>query len=351
MPDAQPARLRAFPSSIDVIAPCHDEEKTLPLSIPAIVGTLRGVIAANHACCRLRVMLVDDGSRDRTWSVICSQTRMYSEVVGLKLARNYGHQSALIAGLGQSDAEAAISIDADLQDDLGAMGPMIDHYRAGAEIVFGVRDDRSSDSLFKRATASAFYRGMAALGVPLVHNHADYRLMSRKAVSALRRYEEANLFLRGLVSTMGFATATVSYARKPRLAGRTSYTVWKMLGLGLTGLVAFSTAPLRLIAIVGFVSSLVSLGIAAWVLASAIFLRAYIVPGWASILLPISLFASLQMLTAGIVGEYVGRIYLEVKRRPRFLVDCVTAEAGALDEPSEAPLGADRRRQFDGVVR
>jgi glycosyltransferase involved in cell wall biosynthesis len=270
--------------------------------------------------------------------------------LGLKLARNCGHQSALLAGLNQSDAEATISIDCDLQDDVDAMGPMIDRYREGAEIVFGVRDDRSSDGLFKRATATAFYRGMAALGVELVHNHADYRLMSRKAVSAHRRYEEANLFLRGLVSTMGFATATVAYRRTPRVAGRTSYTVWKMLSLALTGLVAFSTAPLRLIALAGFVSSLVSLGVAVWVIASAIFLRAYIVPGWASILLPISLFASLQMLTAGIVGEYVGRIYLEVKRRPRYLVDCVTAEFGRRDDPSDAWSPADPLRQFDDAV-
>jgi polyisoprenyl-phosphate glycosyltransferase len=319
--DAQTSRLRVFPASIDVVVPSYNEEKTLPISTPSIIEFLHKVVAANNTNCQLRVILVDDGSRDMTWEVICAETRRHPEVTGLKLARNYGHQSALLAGLTQSDADVAISIDADLQDDLGAMAQMIERYREGAEIVFGVRENRSSDTLFKRATAAAFYRLMAALGVQLVHNHADYRLMSRKALLALREHDEANLFLRGLVSTMGFATQIVPYARTPRIAGETSYTVSKMMSLALTGLLAFSTAPLRLIAVVGLVSSLVSLGVALWVTSLAIFRSAYIVPGWASILLPTSLFASLQLLTAGIIGEYVGRIYLEVKRRPRFFVD------------------------------
>jgi glycosyltransferase involved in cell wall biosynthesis len=242
-------------------------------------------------------------------------------VVGLKLAKNYGHQNALLAGIGQSDAEVLITIDADLQDDLTAVAPMIERYREGADIVFGVREQRSTDALFKRSTAEAFYKIMNVLGVGLVHNHADYRLMSRKAVQALRQYEEANLFLRGLVSTMGFTTAVVRYTRAPRLGGETSYTLRRMIGLAVTGLLAFSTAPLRLIAVIGLISSIISLGVAVWVVGSLVFLREYVVPGWASILLPMSLFTSLQMLSAGIIGEYVGRIYLEVKRRPRYHVD------------------------------
>lgn len=321
LPDAQKSRLREFPSSIDVVVPAFNEEKTLPISTPSIIEVLHDLVSSNRAECRLRVILVDDGSPDTTWEVICAETRKHPEVTGLKLARNYGHQSALLAGLNHSDADVAVSIDADLQDDLGAMARMIERYREGAEIVFGVREERSSDSFFKRATAAAFYKMMGALGVSLVHNHADYRLMSRKALLALREYEEANLFLRGLVSTMGFATQSVPYARTPRIAGKTSYTLTRMLSLALTGLLAFSTAPLRLIAVAGLISSLVSLGISVWVIALAIFRSAYIVPGWASILLPTSLFASLQLLTAGIIGEYVGRIYLEVKRRPRFFVD------------------------------
>ena len=334
--DTQSPRVREFPSSIDVVVPAHNEEKTLAISTPAIVDFLRKVIAANRASCRLRVILVDDGSRDMTWEVICAETRTHPEVTGLKLARNYGHQSALLAGLSQSNADVAISIDADLQDDVSAMAHMIERYREGAEIVFGVRERRSSDTYFKRTTAAAFYRMMAVLGTELVHNHADYRLMSRKALQALREYDEANIFLRGLVSSMGFATEIVSYARTPRVAGKTSYTLWKMISLALTGLLAFSTTPLRLIAVVGLVSSLASLSLALWVIASAIFRSAYIVPGWASILLPISLFASLQMLTAEIIGEYVGRIYLEVKRRPRFFVDRIVAGSEqAMEAPEE----------------
>ena len=334
-PDAQTSCLREFPASIDVVVPAHNEEKTLPISTPSIIEFLHKVVTANNPECLLRIILVDDGSRDKTWEVICAETRRHSEVTGLKLARNYGHQSALLAGLSQSDADVVISIDADLQDDLGAMAQMIERYREGAEIVFGVREDRSSDTFFKRATATAFYRLMTALGVQLVHNHADYRLMSRKALEALKEYEEANLFLRGLVSTMGFATQIVPYARTPRIAGETSYTLCKMMSLALAGLFAFSTAPLRLIAVVGIVSSLVSFTVAAWVIASASFRSAYIVPGWASILLPISLFASLQLLMAAIIGEYVGRIYLEVKRRPRFFVDrIVTGPEQARDAPA-----------------
>jgi len=353
-PDALGSRLREFPSSIDVVVPAHNEEKTLPISTPSIVEFLRKAIAANRASCRLRVILVDDGSRDVTWEVICAETRRHPEVTGLKLARNYGHQSALLAGLSQSDADVAISIDADLQDDVGAMAQMIERYREGAEIVFGVRETRSSDTFFKRTTAAAFYRLMAVLGVELVHNHADYRLMSRKALQALMEYNEANLFLRGLVSSMGFATEIVSYARTPRVAGKTSYTPWKMMSLALTGLLAFSTAPLRLIVVAGLVSSLASLGVALWVIASAIFRSAYIVPGWASILLPISLFASLQMLTAGIIGEYIGRIYLEVKRRPRFYVDRIVAgsdEARETPEEQWAQLRAQLNRMSHVVER
>jgi glycosyltransferase involved in cell wall biosynthesis len=323
---------RKFPASIDIVIPCYNETATLPITAPAIIEFLQMVIASEGASCRLRLILVDDGSRDETWETICGLTREFPEVTGLKLARNYGHQNALLAGLAHSDADVTISIDADLQDDLAAMGKMIDRYRDGAEIVFGVRAERTTDSLFKRATAIGFYRFMKAIKIDLVHNHADYRLMSRKAIQALMMHDEANLFLRGLISTMGFSTTTVTYARTPRIAGETSYTLRKMIGLALTGLLAFSSIPLRLIAITGFFASLVSLGVAFWVIASTIFDRSYIVPGWASILLPISLFASLQMLSAGIIGEYVGRIYLEVKRRPRFLVDHVES-AGQRDQP------------------
>lgn len=331
--DPATVHLKEFPASIDVVVPCCNEEEALPISVSAIVNFLRSVIADNGAAdrSRLRVVLVDDGSRDRTWEVICNEIERHPEVMGVKLARNYGHQIALLAGLGHSDAEVVISIDADLQDDLTAMAEMIARYREGADIVFGARAERSTDTPFKRATAVAYYRIMNAIGISLVHNHADYRLMSQKALRALMEYEETHLFLRGVVSSMGFATATVTYARAPRVAGETSYTLRKMLSLALTGLFSFSSMPLRLIAICGFISSIVSFGVAIWVVFSAIFRPQYVVPGWASVLLPISLFASLQLLSAGIIGEYIGRIYLEVKRRPRYLVDEIAYGAATND--------------------
>lgn len=335
LPEASATSRRNFPASIDIVIPSYNEAATLPITAPAIIEFLQMVIASEGASCRLRLILVDDGSRDETWATICGLTREFPEVTGLKLARNYGHQNALLAGLAHANAEVTISIDADLQDDLAAMGSMIERYCEGAEIVFGVREERTADRLFKRATAVGFYRFMKAIKIDLVHNHADYRLMSRKAIEALMRHDEANLFLRGLISTMGFSTAVVTYDRAPRIAGETSYTLRKMIGLALTGLLAFSTIPLRLIAITGLIASLISLCVAFWVIASTIFNRAYIVPGWASILLPISLFASLQMLSAGIIGEYVGRIYLEVKRRPRFLVDRVESGAETSNEAAQ----------------
>lgn len=322
------SRRRSFPTSIDIVVPAHNESSTLPISAPAIITFLRDFCTAAGAPCRVRLILVDDGSRDTTWETIAALTQTHHEVTGVKLARNFGHQAALLAGLVQSVGDVVISIDADLQDDLTAMAQMIERYRDGAEIVFGVREQRQTDTFFKRATAKGFYRFMTAVGIELVHDHADYRLMSRKAIEALLQYNETNLFLRGLVSTMGFPTAVATYTRAPRVAGETSYTLRKMLSLALTGLFAFSSFPLRVIAILGLVASAISLGVAFWVIASVIFDHAYIVPGWASLLMPLSLFASLQLLSAGIIGEYVGRIYLEVKRRPRFLVDRI--ETGAV---------------------
>ncbi|WP_294534563.1 glycosyltransferase [uncultured Rhodoblastus sp.] len=325
MPDVlEQSPVRAFPGSIDIVVPCHNEAEALPLSTPTVIDLMRSLIARNGANdCRLRLVLVDDGSRDRTWEVIKDQARQFPEVTGIKLARNFGHQNALLGGLSRANAEVVISLDADLQDDPKAMEAMIEKYRHGAEIVFGVREERATDTVFKRSTAVGFYRIMNALGINLVHNHADYRLMSRKALRVLLEYNEVNLFLRGVVASMGFKTAIVEYARSSRVAGSTSYNIAKMLGLALTGLLSFSSLPLRMIAVAGFFASLLSLFIALWVLFSALFERQYIVPGWASLLLPISLFGSLQLLSAGIIGEYIGRIYLEVKRRPRFILDDV----------------------------
>ena len=327
--------LRAFPRSIDIVIPCYDEAVALPKSTPTIIDFMRSVIAKNGAGeCNLRILLVDDGSRDHTWEVICDLARRYPEVTGLKLARNYGHQNALLAGLSHAAAVVVISLDADLQDDPKAMEAMIAQYRSGAEIVFGVREQRATDTVFKRATAIGFYRVMNLIGIRLIHNHADYRLMSQKALQALLRYDETNLFLRGVIPTLGFRTGIVKYTRRARVAGETAYSVRKMMSLAVTGLLSFSSLPLHLIAIAGVFTSLTSLAIAFWVLFSALLDSKYIAPGWASVLLPMTLFGSVQLLSVGIIGEYIGRIYLEVKRRPRFIVDVVVE--GCPFEQSEA---------------
>lgn len=284
-----------------------------------MIEYMRSLLELSGNASRVRVVLVDDGSSDATWNVIQQLSIDYPEVVGVKLARNYGHQNALLAGLTQSAADVTISLDADLQDDLSAIEEMLQAYGNGADIVFGVRDDRSSDTFFKRQTALGYYRLMAAMGVDIVHNHADYRLMSHRAIQALLSYKEANLFLRGIVSSMGYNTAVVKYSRASRIAGETSYTLKKMLGLALTGIISFSSLPLRCIAILGVLSSLLALFMGVWVLGVVVVGAG--IPGWASVALPISLFSSLQLLSLAIVGEYVGAIYREVKGRPRYFLD------------------------------
>ena len=276
-----------------------------------------------------RVYFVDDGSTDTTWALIEAMHQTDARLSGIKLSRNRGHQNALMAGLAAAHQEAVISLDADLQDDPAVIGAMVDAWRGGAEIVLGVRTDRSSDSWFKRSTAQGFYRFMHDMGVDVVADHADYRLMGRRALAALADYPEVNLFLRALVPQLGFSVATVPYVRAERFAGESKYPLKKMIAFAFEGITSFSTRPLRLITLLGFLVSSVSFVLALWALVTAIFMRST-VPGWASTVVPIYFICGVQLLCVGIIGEYVGKIYLETKRRPRFIVDRnLDAEPGA----------------------
>lgn len=264
--------------------------------------------------------LIDDGSTDDTWQLIHELHLADARVHGMRLTRNFGHQGAALAGMLECDADAVVTIDADLQDDDACIATMLAEYQRGHDIVLGVRDDRSSDGFAKRATAQGYYRLLRLLGVGVVFNHADYRLLSRRALVELRQYPEVNLFLRGIVPLLGLPTATVRYARRPRTAGETKYPPRKMLGLAWEGITSFSIAPLRLVSALGFVIALGSLAVTIWALLVKLTFGTAI-PGWTSTVVPLYFLGGVQILCLGVIGEYIGKIYLESKRRPRYAVE------------------------------
>lgn len=298
--------------------PCFNEEEALPALFDRLTRLEQELVEAKLISGRLRVLLVDDGSRDRTWEIIRTGDSRLA-VQGLKLSRNQGHQTALVAGLEASTADVTISMDADLQDDPSAVLGMIKAYREGAEIVFGVRSKRATDRLLKRSTAKCFYRLMHWLGAETIEDHADFRLMSRKAVDALSRFKERNLFLRGLVQQLGFETAIVTYERNARVSGESKYNIPRMLGLALEGATSFSVRPLRLIAAFGMVIAVLSFAIILYSLLA--WTRGAVLPGWTSIVLPIYLLGGVHLFALGVIGEYIGKIYTEAKGRPRYFID------------------------------
>ena len=315
---------------LSVVIPCYNEEAALADSVREVRQALDSLEARRKIARGSQIWLIDDGSRDGTWPLIESLSAADPQVVGMKLSRNRGHQHALLAGLLSADGDAVISMDADLQDDLGVLEEMVDAWRAGSEIVYGVRRSRTEDTLFKRWTARRYYGLLRVLGVDIVPDHAEFRLMGRKALEALAEYPEANLFLRGLIPQLGFRSAQVLYDRRLRLAGETKYPLRRMVGLGIDGITSFSAVPLRLIAATGAVLFVLSTVVALWVLAVRIFTdRA--VPGWASITLPIYALGGVQLLSLGVVGEYVAKIYLEVKRRPRYIVERTTRDPAVVE--------------------
>lgn len=307
-------------SDISIVIPCYNEEAVLLETTRQLNQLLEQLIIEGKITANSRVYYVDDGSRDSTWKLIESLAESHEFVRGIKLSRNRGHQNALLAGLLTAEGEVIISVDADLQDDLFAIKKMIDSYTAGYEIVYGVRDSRKTDTFFKRFTATVYYRLLDAMGVEIVYNHADFRLMSRRVIEALREFGEVNLFLRAIIPQLGFSFAIVYYDRADRYAGESKYPLKKMLAFAWQGITSFSDLPLRLITGAGLIVSLISFLIAAWAIAIRVFTDDAI-PGWASTVLPIYFLGGIQLLCLGIMGEYLAKIYSETKRRPRYLIE------------------------------
>jgi len=321
--------------AVSFVVPCHNEELVVEATTQALLELLAQQSDIGRCGVGSLVLLVDDGSSDGTWALVEQLAQQYpGQVAGLRLSRNVGHQHALLAGLTTAPGDVIISIDADLQDDLSVIPQMLDYYQQGNDIVYGVRGLRPTDTRLKRMTAAGFYRLMRRLGVDVIDNHADYRLMSRRAVEILRQYDEVNLFLRGIVRLIGLRSAQVRYDRRERTAGTTKYPLSRMIGLAIDGITSFSAVPLRVISVLGLLTSLLALAISVWVLVVAL-TNPSAVPGWASTVLPITFIGGVQILSIGVLGEYIGKIYMETKRRPRFIVDRIVGLPG--DESERAP--------------
>jgi glycosyltransferase involved in cell wall biosynthesis len=308
--------------------PCYNEEAALPDTHRQLTGLLAGLIESGEISAASRIYYVDDGSQDGTWALISSLAQTDPQVAGLRLSRNFGHQAALLAGLFTAEGDALVSIDADLQDDIRAIPEMLRNYSAGHDIVYGVRRERRTDTMFKRQSALLYYRLLAKLGVRIVHNHADFRLMSRRAIEALKGFDEVNLFLRGMVPLIGFRSSQVQYDRKERLAGESKYNLPKMLRLAFEGITSFSAVPLRFVSLIGILVFIASVAMAGWVFWIRLFTTRAI-PGWASSVIPIYFLGGIQLLCLGVIGEYVAKNYIESKRRPRFLIAEITDSASA----------------------
>lgn len=309
-----------------IVIPCYNEEAVLPVTHTLFLGKLDSLIQNKKISENSRVLFVDDGSKDNTWAVISDLRAKNPRVEGLKLSRNQGHQNALLAGLmtAKDYADITISIDCDGQDDVDAMDKMLEEYEDGAEIVYGVRAARDTDTVFKRTTAKWYYKILNLLGAEVVYNHADYRLMSRRALEALSQFHEVNLFLRGLIPLVGFKSSSVYYDRKERMAGESHYPLSKMLSLGFNGITSLSVRPLKLITSLGFLMSLVSLIAVAVTVIIKLF--GYTVQGWTSLLCVIFLLGGIQIFCLGVIGEYIGKMYAETKARPRYIIEKNTLE-------------------------
>ena len=303
-----------------IVVPCYNEEAVLPETARRLREKLEQLMGRGAISPASRVLFVNDGSKDRTWPLICQLHAQSHLMCGIDLTRNRGHQNALLAGLmtAKDRADAVISMDADLQDDINAVDAVVDKFREGVDIVYGVRSSRKRDSFFKRTTAEGFYRLMNLMGAETVFNHADYRLMSRRALEGLSQFREVNLFLRGIVPMIGYRTDTVEYERGERFAGQSKYPLGKMLSFAVEGITSLSVKPLRMITGLGFLIFLVSLGMIFYNLVR--WMGGNTVTGWASLSCSLWLLGGLILLSLGVIGEYVGKLYLESKARPRFLI-------------------------------
>ena len=304
-----------------IVVPCYNEEAVLPETQKELGDKLNSMIETGAISEESRIVFVDDGSKDRTWELIEKYHSENSKIGGVKLAHNRGHQFAVLAGLMtvKDLCDMAITMDADLQDDIDVVDKFVEKYKEGCEVVYGVRNSRATDTFFKKTTAEGFYKIMQAMGVDIVFNHADYRLMSKTVLDALSEYKEVNLFLRGIVPLIGYKSDIVEYARKERFAGESKYPLKKMLAFAIDGITSFSIKPIRMITTLGVGALGVSALMILWFIIGAV--RGNTVSGWATIVVSIWLFGGLILLGLGVVGEYIGKIYMEAKGRPRFRVE------------------------------
>ena len=306
--------------SLYIVVPCYNEEEVLPITAPLFRKKLLQLIADGKISDESRVLFVNDGSKDRTWELIRAMAEKEEHILGVCLSRNRGHQNAVLAGLMEAKdrCDITISIDCDGQDDFEAMDRMVDAYLEGNEVVYGVRNSRETDTFFKRTTAQGFYKFLSAMGAEIVYNHADYRLVSSRVLQHFAEFGEVNLFLRGMIPLVGFPSTTVEYARHERMAGQSKYPLRKMLALAMNGITSLSVKPLHLITSFGAFVAIVSFIGCVWALVSA--LAGKTVAGWASMTCIICFVSGVQLISLGIIGEYIGKIYMEAKHRPRYII-------------------------------
>jgi polyisoprenyl-phosphate glycosyltransferase len=309
-----------------IIIPCYNEEEVLPVTAPMFLEKINSLVSKGKISDESRIMFVNDGSRDKTWDIIDGLSKQDKHYIGISQSRNRGHQNAVLAGLMEAKdvCDITISIDCDGQDDINAMDEMVDAYLDGCDIVYGVRSSRETDTFFKRFTAQSFYKFLAMMGADVVYNHADYRLMSARVLKEFANFKEVNLFLRGMVPLVGFKSTTVTYSRAERLAGESHYPLKKMLALAIDGITSLSVKPLQLIMTFGIIVAFVSFVGCIWALVTALCGKA--VSGWASMTCIICFVSGVQLICLGIIGEYIGKIYLETKHRPRYIISKRTWE-------------------------
>lgn len=318
-----------------IVIPCYNEQEVLPITAPMFLQKLTDLTAAGKISPESRVLFVNDGSKDRTWEIICDLAARDPHYAGICQSRNRGHQNAVLAGLmeAKSRCDITISIDCDGQDDINAMDAMVDAYRDGCDVVYGVRSKRETDTFFKRFTAESFYKILNAMGAEVVFNHADYRLMSARVLEEFARFREVNLFLRGMVPLVGFKSTCVTYERHERIAGESHYPLSKMLALAFDGITSLSIKPIRFITGFGVFVALVSfIGVLWAVIEAALGLT---VSGWASMTSIICFVSGVQLICLGVIGEYIGKIYLESKHRPRYIISDTTPNFGEIKEDAQ----------------
>lgn len=326
------------PPTLTVVVPCYNEEDVLPETSARLDALVARLTREGLVGTQSRIYFVDDGSRDRTWGLIQDLREKSDRFAGIRLSRNCGHQIALMTGILAVPGDVIVSIDADLQDDINSIELMLQHAASGSDIVYGVRSDRRSDRALKRLTARTYYSLLHHLSVEIVFDHADFRLLTRRAVEALRLYEESNLFLRAIIPRLGFRSTIVPYERAERFSGSSKYTIPKMVALAIEGVTSFSITPLRLVTVMGCGISFFAFLLTVWAILAATVFDATI-PGWASTVVPIYLICGVQMLCVGIIGEYVGKIYLETKRRPRsHVAEVLAPQHGQIAPQTKTPV-------------